>query len=192
MKKYIPNFLTVLRILCVGIYLTFFCYEYYIAASIVFLFSGMTDILDGLLARKYQWISTFGKIADPIADKLFQLALLITLATVEAAPLLILLLFLLKELTQLILGALMHSHRNVTVVSRWYGKYTAFYFNNLMGFRLFFYALHDPFPRRLWWVLWILAGVGLLATLIGYITDYAKMAKEIASSASNLDKDEGF
>lgn len=83
MMKYVPNILTVIRILLIGIYLLFFYsdlnYALYYAISI-FILAGITDIADGYLARKYEVISKFGQVADPFADKAMQLTCLLTLA----------------------------------------------------------------------------------------------------------------
>ena len=79
MKK-LPNILTILRIIMIPIFILIFYidipYQYYIAAGI-FLLAFLTDILDGHLARKYQVVSDFGKLADPIADKMLVTAALL-------------------------------------------------------------------------------------------------------------------
>ena len=69
--KYIPNLLSVLRILLVPLFAILFLYEYpkYISAAIaVFILAGITDVVDGFLARKFCWITNIGKVLDPFAD----------------------------------------------------------------------------------------------------------------------------
>ena len=81
--KHVPNLLTILRIILtpVFLWLTFIC----IAptglwwALAVFVIAALTDWLDGLLARKHNVISNFGKIWDPLADKLIVLSALAAL-----------------------------------------------------------------------------------------------------------------
>jgi len=73
----IPNILTVLRIFLTVIFV--FClYQGGIGSTIwalvVFTLASLTDYFDGYLARKYNWISSFGKIMDPIADKFLTLS----------------------------------------------------------------------------------------------------------------------
>ena len=64
------NFLTILRILLgVVIFLMLTKSDLYLPALIIFFIAGITDYFDGYLARKYQVVSTFGEILDPIADK---------------------------------------------------------------------------------------------------------------------------
>ncbi len=83
----IPNLLTLLRILLIPLflYLVFFSqFNYRITiALIVFTLGALTDFLDGYLARKWKVISDFGKIADPLADKLLVLSALAGLTWLE-------------------------------------------------------------------------------------------------------------
>ncbi len=66
----LPNKLTMARIIMVPIFMAVMLKEYYIAALIIFALASITDFLDGYLARKYDLVSSFGKIMDPLADKL--------------------------------------------------------------------------------------------------------------------------
>ena len=83
-KSHIPNILTMFRILLVPIYL--FCL-YIIRdqlgaelALLVFILAGITDYFDGVLARKLKSITDFGKIIDPLADKIIVSVALISIA----------------------------------------------------------------------------------------------------------------
>ena len=78
----IPNFLTLLRIVMIPFLITFYIkYQNYKATILVLLLSGITDVADGFVARKFNMISDFGKIFDPIADKLTQASLALCLWT---------------------------------------------------------------------------------------------------------------
>ena len=76
----LPNRLILLRILLVPLCLILAGMGYYLWAAALFLIAGLTDILDGYLARKKQLITDFGKFADPIADKILVLSMSIMLA----------------------------------------------------------------------------------------------------------------
>src|SRR5690606_16745765 len=81
--KHIPNILTIFRILLIGVYLIVFysgISNAVLYAVGIFLLAGITDILDGYLARKFNVISKFGQVADPFADKGMQLTTLFTLS----------------------------------------------------------------------------------------------------------------
>ena len=68
-----------------------------IIAIIVFSISGITDILDGTIARKFDFISDFGKLMDPLADKLTQLSMLLMLTVKKIIPLWIVVVVFIKE-----------------------------------------------------------------------------------------------
>ena len=83
MQKYIPNFLTLFRCVSSLIVPVFIVYgdEFgAIIAPIIFIIAGITDFFDGYLARKYNVTSSFGKIVDPVADKMLIISTLLALS----------------------------------------------------------------------------------------------------------------
>lgn len=80
MHKHLPNLLTILRFLLVPVFLYFLIAStapsHIAIALYIFLIASFTDYLDGMLARKWKVISDFGKIMDPLADKLLVLSAL--------------------------------------------------------------------------------------------------------------------
>ena len=68
--KHIPNILSALRIVMVGVFAGLFMTGQYIAALSVYVLAFFTDVLDGRLARRHGWITNLGKLLDPLADKL--------------------------------------------------------------------------------------------------------------------------
>ena len=87
MLSVIPNLITALRFILV-IPISIFIYnESYFLALILFVVAGISDGLDGYLARKFDWVSEFGQFADPLADKCLILATLLALAFSERLPL---------------------------------------------------------------------------------------------------------
>lgn len=121
MFKQIPNILTILRFLLIPIILFYIFTGNYLIAFIVFTISGITDIADGFIARKFNLISNFGKLMDPLADKLTQIAVLLTLTVVKIIPVWIVVIVLLKEII-MVSGASFLYGKDVVVYSRWYGK----------------------------------------------------------------------
>ena len=65
----LPNKLTIARVICVPIFAVLYYLDLNIWAFIVFVLASITDMLDGKIARKYNMITNFGKIMDPLADK---------------------------------------------------------------------------------------------------------------------------
>lgn len=84
--SYIPNFITCLRLILVGPVLFALMNGHYLLALILFTLAGVTDALDGLLARLYGWTSRFGAIADPLADKLLLMSSFVALYLLKMIP----------------------------------------------------------------------------------------------------------
>jgi cardiolipin synthase len=129
MFKHIPNILTIFRFLLIPVILYFIFTGNYILGFVFFTISGITDILDGFIARKFNLISNFGKLMDPLADKLTQISVLASLAIVKIIPVWILAIVILKELI-MVIGASFLYGKDVVVYSKWYGKLATvlFYF----------------------------------------------------------------
>lgn len=121
MLKHVPNILTVIRFLLIPVILICIFTNNYLLAFVVFTISGLTDILDGFIARKFDLVSNFGKLMDPLADKLTQISLLCALAWQNIIPFWILMIVLLKEII-MVIGASFLYGKSVVVYSRWYGK----------------------------------------------------------------------
>ena len=121
MFKHIPNILTIVRFILIPTILYYIFTGDYILGFVFFTLSGITDILDGCIARKYNLISNFGKLMDPLADKLTQISVLASLVIVRIIPVWILAVVILKELI-MVIGASFLYGKDVVVYSKWYGK----------------------------------------------------------------------
>lgn len=121
MFKHLPNILTIIRFLLIPVIVLFALNNNYIAAIVVLTISGITDILDGYIARRFNLISDFGKLMDPFADKATQLTILVVLSIKEIIPFWIMIVVLLKEVL-MIAGASFLYGKELVVSSKWYGK----------------------------------------------------------------------
>jgi len=121
MLKHIPNLLTIARFLLIPIIIIFAVQDNYVMAIIFLTLSGITDILDGFIARKYNLITDFGKLIDPLADKLTQVSILTVLVIKNIIPFWILAIVLLKEFL-MVSGASFLYGKELVVSSKWYGK----------------------------------------------------------------------
>lgn len=121
----IPNALTILRLFLVPVFI--FTYNMSgdlstrIVAAFIFVLASATDVLDGYIARKYNKITDFGKLADPVADKLMQLSAIGCLAFNNRISMWILAVFMFKEAV-LILGGLNLLKEKFVVQSKRSGK----------------------------------------------------------------------
>lgn len=75
----LPNKLTMLRIILIPFFIILLMKGYYYSSGILFILASITDTLDGHIARKYNLITNFGKIMDPLADKLLVTSAMICL-----------------------------------------------------------------------------------------------------------------
>lgn len=104
----IPNILSLFRLALIPVYVIIYLnatelQEYFIAASILAV-SCLTDMIDGQIARRFHMTSTLGKILDPVADKLTQFTLTFCLSIKYPVLRHVLILFVIKESFQGIVG----------------------------------------------------------------------------------------
>lgn len=102
----IPNLLSLLRLLMIPVYVVIYLnateiWHYYAAAAILAL-SCLTDMADGIIARRFNMITKLGRLLDPIADKATQFALILCLASRYWLMYLLIALFVIKEGFQLV------------------------------------------------------------------------------------------
>lgn len=121
MLKHIPNLLTIVRFFLIPVIVGCLNEGNYILAFVFLTISGLTDVLDGFIARKYNFITNFGKLIDPLADKATQISVLTVLTIQNVIPLWILVIVLLKEFV-MIAGASFLYGKELVVSSKWYGK----------------------------------------------------------------------
>ena len=120
--KDIPNLLSFIRLLLVPVFVTLFLKGDTTAAAVVFIFSGITDVLDGYIARKFGFISNLGKVLDPLADKLTQMCAFICLYITELVPLWMPAVYFVKELATAIGALFVFRKGKVVVKSHIFGK----------------------------------------------------------------------
>lgn len=106
----IPNMLSLFRLLLIPVYIIIYLnadedIDYYIAGGILAV-SCLTDMIDGKIARHFNMISNIGKILDPFADKITQFSLIVCLVIEYPVLIPLMILFIIKELFQLVAGFL--------------------------------------------------------------------------------------
>ena len=128
----IPNLLTTARLALVPVfaYLVLGAKNLPLAAF-VFILSGVTDVVDGYIARRFNMISNFGKVYDPFVDKLMQITAVVCLALADIIPVWIIAVVLVKELAMIIIGGILYL-KKIVVSSNWYGKVTTVVFYSII------------------------------------------------------------
>ncbi len=87
MLRHIPNALTVLRLVLIPVLVALLLRDRFEAAFAVFTVSALSDLADGIVARRWNLRTRFGAIADPLADKLTMLSVALALAAQSLIPL---------------------------------------------------------------------------------------------------------
>ena len=186
----IPNWLSFLRIALIPVFTALFIKEYYIAAIIVMAVAAFTDLLDGKIARKYNMVSNLGKILDPIADKLSQMAIVvILLIKYWDGPLkYILFLFIIKEVLMLLGGALLLSKGLRPTAAEIWGKVATTVFYVFMILIISFgpdgallsvnaFANWELSPT-VTSIMVVISAIFAFASLFGYIPGFVRQIKE--------------
>jgi len=182
----IPNFLSLVRLALIPVIVWLYCEKQnYRGAVAVIVLSGLTDIADGIIARKFNMVSDFGKILDPIADKLTQAVLLICLTARYQMMLLLIVFFAFKELFTLYMGYLALKE-NTVFSAQWYGKLNTVTLYLVMIILILFPGIPSPAANCL-----ILLGTGtsILAAAL-YARFYRLSGSKKSNAAENIYKKE--
>ena len=172
----IPNVLTIIRMLLIPVFVVLFFKGYKMAALAVFCAASLTDMLDGYLARKLNQITDFGKLFDPLADKLMVLTAMVCQTFWGPLPLVAVIIVAVKELMMVLGGTFMLS-KNVVVYSNYYGKaaQVGFIASLILSF------FHDHFENgniKLWGMtpdillLWITVALAIIAMIVYAVEAY--------------------
>ena len=169
--KHIPNILSCIRIILVGV----FVYSYYHVsiyfALAIFIIAGATDVIDGILARKFDWITNLGKILDPIADKSMQITVLIcmSLGNEPLIPWWFAAFFVVKEALMAIGALFIFKKKDTVVSSKWFGKLAVCIFYATV----FIIIITHP-PKDIVVILSLITIMSAFIAFINYIRNYMK------------------
>ena len=177
----IPNVLTMIRLLLIPVFVALFFTGHKFAALCVFVAASLTDMLDGYLARKLNQITDFGKLFDPLADKLMVLTAMVCQGIAGVFPWAAIAVVACKELVMVTGGMFMLS-KNVVVYSNYIGKtaQVGFIASLILSF------FHDRFLEGnivLWGMtpdillLWITVALAIVAMIV-YIAEAVKTIRK--------------
>ena len=138
----IPNILSLFRLLLIPVIMWLYIVkEDPVLTTVILALSGITDIVDGIIARKCHMVSDFGKAFDPVADKLTQIAMLFCLVSRFKWMLLPLCVMVIKEVTAGILGLLVIRKTGNVDGAVWHGKATTVSLYSMMIIHLIWYNI---------------------------------------------------
>lgn len=184
-KWNVPNALSLLRLFLVPvIVVTYWLSDPneipYVSIGALVL-SGISDSLDGIIARHFNQITDIGKLLDPVADKLTQVAVVVCLSLRYRELLPLMLICVVKELCQAV-GGLLLLHRGEKVRgARWFGKVSTFLFYGVMILIVAF----PEMPHALLIGLVALVGAAMLFAFVNYLRMYCQIRKEQKESTED-------
>ncbi len=201
MKLNLPNKLTLLRVLLVPFFVFFLMLEPQHAslkwiALAIFAIASLTDMFDGMIARKYNLITNFGKFADPLADKMLVCSALICLSVLGWVPVWMTLIIIIREF--IISGfRLVAAERGKVIAASWWGKWKTAV--TMIAIVLQMIVLNEQgFPKsagseaasasplylEACTFVWILMAIATVLTVISLV-DYIAKNKEVLTDGEN-------
>ncbi len=168
-----------LRIALLPFIVWMFSEDQYKIAIVLIVISGLSDVLDGKIARKYNMITDLGKVLDPLADKLTQGILLICLALFYYPPLwALIVLFALKELIIVAFGMVVFRKMDVVPSAKWFGKLnSSLLFVAFAIVLLYLLITGTPLPANYAYILTAICGVSMVITMILYLIHFKTLIK---------------
>ncbi|MGM9650504.1 MAG: CDP-alcohol phosphatidyltransferase family protein [Faecousia sp.] len=138
----IPNLLSLFRLCLIPVMVWLYCFRgEYGWTTVTLVLSGVTDIADGIIARKFDMVSDFGKAFDPIADKLTQIAMLFCLVTRFPLMLVPLVILTVKEILAAALNLITAKKTGKVMGAAWHGKLNTVLLYGMMLVHLIWYNI---------------------------------------------------
>lgn len=182
----IPNILSMCRIIMIPFILwTFFIGQYYVSAGLLVL-SGITDLLDGFIARRFNMVSALGKVLDPVADKLTVLAVTVSLCFSYEVMIILVGIFVVKEFIMFVEGLIIIKKTGTTYSARWYGKVTTLF----LYLTMFSIIVWKNMPGEVTLSLIIISAVLVVVSLVLYTIGNYKMLKRFDMQKEREEKED--
>ncbi len=160
--RHIPNLISTLRILLVGPLALCLLSKNYTASLGVFLLAGFSDVLDGYLARRFNWTSRLGSLLDPMGDKLLMITTYLILGQQQLIPIWLVLVVILRDVIIVVGGLFYRLLVGEVVIKPIVSSKINMVMQVLLVFSLLLSLSLYPLPERL---LQTLMGLVLLSTL---------------------------
>ncbi len=171
----IPNMLSFFRLALVPVIIwAYVGLTDYILAIVLIAISGITDVVDGKIARKFNMISDFGKVLDPVADKVTQGCLIICLISRYKLMIPLIALFIVKEAIMLLLGFLVYKRHDSVNGAKWYGKLNTVVLYSVTVLLIMFPNIPEPWANAMI----VLCGGLIIFSLVGYALFYKPLLKK--------------
>ena len=176
----IPNLLSLLRLCMIPLIIWLYCTQKnYALTAVVLVLSGVTDTIDGFIARRFNMVTDLGKALDPIADKLTQASVMFCLLTRFQMMLVPLLLLIFKEVCNGIMSLFVIKKTGKVCGADWHGKVCTW----LLYAMMFLHIVWFDIPRE-WSTVLISICVIMMTVSFGLymIRNYKMLTKEFINN----------
>lgn len=185
--SFLPNLLTVARMVVVPPLVWLLLIGQYKWALGLAVFAGLSDLLDGWLARRYSWQSRFGGLADPLADKLLMVAGYVTVGWLGELPLWLVAAVIFRDLVIVVGGLIYHLvFEKVKAEPTQLSRFNTFCQVLLLWFVLLRLAGVPLPPEAQIGLVW-LVGLLAVATLVQYVWLWGNRAVRISRARRSAD-----
>ncbi len=188
----IPNILSYIRILLIVPLVIFFLREKYLWSAICLVLSGLSDCVDGFLARKLNQVTKLGKMLDPIADKLTLLAVGVCISVAEPLVIPVILILITKDILMVTGASIMLKKGVMPCASLWFGKVgTVCFYTSVTAIVIFDLIMKIPHFNIVSFVLLTVTAIIMIYSLFRYsqiFRDSLRNAKEGKECENTEDK----
>ena len=173
--RHIPNLLSAFRIVLIPFFVCHVLQANMLTAAIILIISALTDMLDGFLARRFNWITLVGKVLDPMADKLTQIAVCVLFLLRFPQFWVFFAVLMLKDLVILTVSAYLLKNKAPFSGAKWFGKVAT----SLFYVSMILIALIPNMPD---WAIYVLLGATTFCAFLSlslYIPEFIRHKRQI-------------
>lgn len=177
----IPNLLSFLRLGMIPLLVYLYLNGHPVWTTVVLVASGVTDAVDGYIARRFNMVSDFGKALDPVADKLTQFAMMLCLFTRFPAMMIPAALLFIKELASGISSLVVIRKTGKVSSAAWHGKVCTIYLYAMM-------TLHIVWLKIPSWVSYFSVGIAVGWMIFSFILYIFRNVSELTANAADREE----
>lgn len=182
----LPNLFSYFRLILIPVFVILYVKDYYLFAFITLIVSWVSDVADGLIARRFNMVTDLGKVLDPLADKLTQGAMIICVATNYSAMWILIGFLVVKELAMITMGYYVLKLTNELNSARWYGKLCT----GALYVVMMLHVITPDIPAPVSYGFMIACAALMMFSLVMYMLMYMKKINAAENADNNTDTKE--
>lgn len=174
----LPNLLTTMRFLLIPVYIGIFASGHMIPAFLIVVAAGVTDVLDGFIARRFGQVTAMGEMLDPLADKLMLITVILSLMLAGHISWWAAGAMFFRDLSMIAAGLFTHFRGKKTLPANWMGKLTTVMFYAAIMFIFFEASFAHTY-------LWIVIAFSFLTSFV-YLATYKTLNNSAKTPSSHV------